>query len=76
MKMKANRNIISTATSITLVLFGIIPAIGFILFGDLNSFASWLEIDLALGAVFFLSYLLIASSSKNETREPMKKIYA
>jgi hypothetical protein len=46
------------------------------LFGDLNSLAGWLEVDLILGMVFFLSYLVIGSSSKNETRLPMKKIYA
>ena len=74
--MKANHNVISTATRMTLVLFGIVPAIGFMLFGDLNSLAGWLEVDLILGMVFFLSYLVIGSSSKNETRLPMKKIYA
>ncbi|WMJ09205.1 hypothetical protein [Nitrosomonas sp. sh817] len=74
--MKANHNVISTATRMTLVLFGIVPAIGFLLFGDLNSLAGWLEVDLILGMVFFLSYLVIGSSSKNETRLPMKKIYA
>ncbi|WP_374566662.1 hypothetical protein [Nitrosomonas sp.] len=74
--MKANHNVISTATRMTLVLFGIVPAVGFLLFGDLNSLAGWLEVDLILGMVFFLSYLVIGSSSKNETRLPMKKIYA
>ncbi|MGZ0019155.1 hypothetical protein [Nitrosomonas sp. wSCUT-2] len=74
--MKANHNVISTATRMTLVLFGIVPAIGFMLFGDLNSLAGWLEVDVILGAVFFLSYLVIGSASKNETRLPMKKIYA
>jgi len=74
--MKANHAVISTATRITLVLFGIVPVIGFMLFGDLNLLASWLEVDLILGAVFFLSYLVIGSLSKNETRLPMKKIYA
>ncbi|MBX9895867.1 MAG: hypothetical protein K2Y09_11965 [Nitrosomonas sp.] len=74
--MKANHNVISTAMRMTLVLFGIVPAVGFLLFGDLNSLAGWLEVDLILGMVFFLSYLVIGSSSKNETRLPMKKIYA
>lgn len=74
--MKANHNVISTATRMTLVLFGIVSAVGFLLFGDLNSLAGWLEVDLILGMVFFLSYLVIGSSSKNETRLPMKKIYA
>ena len=74
--MKTNHNVISTAMRMTLVLFGIVPAVGFLLFGDLNSLAGWLEVDLILGMVFFLSYLVIGSSSKNETRLPMKKIYA
>lgn len=74
--MKANHNVISTAMRMTLVLFGIVPAVGFLLFGDLNSLAGWLEVDLILGMVFFLSYLVIGSSSKNGTRLPMKKIYA
>ena len=74
--MKANHDVISTATRITLVLFGIVPAIGFMLFGDLNLLASWIEVDLILGTVFFLSYLVIGSASKNKTRLPMKKIYA
>ena len=74
--MKENHNVISTATRITLVLFGIVPAVGFMLFGDLNLLASWIEVDLILGAVFFLSYLVIGSASKNETRLPKKKIYA
>lgn len=74
--MKTNHEVISTATRITLVLFGIVPAIGFMLFGDLNLLASWIEVDLILGAVFFLSYLVIGSASKNKTRLPMKKIYA
>lgn len=74
--MKANHNVISTATRMTLVLFGIVPAIGFLLFGDVNSLAGWLGVDLILGAVFFLGYLVIGSSSRNVTRLPMKKIYA
>ncbi|UJP05635.1 MAG: hypothetical protein LZF61_01260 [Nitrosomonas sp.] len=74
--MKATRNVISTTTRMVLVLFGIVPAIGFLLFGNMSSLAGWLEVDLILGTVFFLSYLVIGSSSKNETRLPMKKIYA
>lgn len=74
--MKANRNVMNTATKFTLVLFGIVPALGFLLFGDTNSLASWVEVDLILGTVFFLSYLVIGSISKNKSRLPMKKIYA
>ncbi|SFF15046.1 hypothetical protein [Nitrosomonas sp. Nm166] len=74
--MKGSGSVMSTATKFTLVLFGIVPLIGFLLFGDANSFVSWLEVDLILGAVFFLSYLVIGSLSKNKPRLPMKKIYA
>lgn len=64
------------------VLFGILPLIGLILFGAFPAFSvmqfevSWIEIDIILGAVIFLSYLVIGSVSKNTTRLPYKKIYA
>lgn len=74
--MKASHNVMSTATRLTLVLFGIVPAVGFLLLGDAKSLVSWLEVDLILGAVFFLSYLVIASLTTNTRRLPMKKIYA
>ncbi len=74
--MKASHNVMSTAMRLTLVLFGIVPAVGFLLLGDANSLVSWLEVDLILGAVFFLSYLVIASLTPNKRRLPMKKIYA
>ena len=80
--MKTSQSLFSTAVKATFVLFGVLPLVGLAAFGDLRSFSltqseiSWLEIDLMLGAVFFLSYLLIGSVSKSKTRLPMKKIYA
>ena len=80
--MKTSQSLFSTAIKVTFVLFGVLPLVGLAAFGDLRSFSvmqsevSWLEIDLMLGAVFFLSYLLIGSVSKGRTRLPMKKIYA
>ena len=80
--MKTSQNLFSTAVKVTFVLFGVLPLIGLITFGDLRSLSvmqseiSWLEIDLILGAVFFLSYLVIGSVSGNKTRLPLKKIYA
>ena len=64
------------------ILFGILPLIGLVLFGALPAFSamqfevSWIAIDIILGAVIFLSYLVIGSVSKNRTRYPHKKIYA
>lgn len=80
--MKTSQSLFSTAVNATFVLFGVLPLVGLVAFGDLHSLSvmqseiSWLEIDLMLGAVFFLSYLLIGSVSKSRTRLPMKKIYA
>ncbi|MXS81535.1 hypothetical protein [Nitrosomonas oligotropha] len=80
--MKTSQNLFSTAVKVTFVLFGVLPLIGLITFGDLRSLSvmqsevSWLEIDLILGAVFFLSYLVIGSVAGNKTRLPLKKIYA
>lgn len=80
--MKTSQSLFSTAVKATFVLLGVLPLVGLAVFGDLRSFSlmqseiSWLEIDLILGAVFFLSYLLIGSVSSSKTRLPMKKIYA
>ena len=80
--MKTNKNIFYTAVKFTFILFGIVPMIGLMLFGDLPSFSvlqsevSWIEADLILGMVFFLSYLVIGSTFKNKTRFPLQKIYA
>lgn len=80
--MKTSQSLFSTAVKVTFVLFGVLPLVGLAAFGDLRSFSlmqseiSWLEIDLILGAVFFVSYLLIGSVSNSKTRLPMKKIYA
>ena len=80
--MKTSQSLFSAAVKTTFILFGVLPLIGLVAFGDLRSFSvmqseiSWLEIDLLLGTVFFLSYLLIGGISKNRTRLPMKKIYA
>lgn len=80
--MKTSQTLFSTAVKATFVLFGVLPLVGLAAFGDLRPFSlmqseiSWLEIDLMLGAVFFVSYLLIGSVSNSKTRLPMKKIYA
>ena len=80
--MKINKNIFYTAVKFIFILFGIVPMIGLMLFGDLPSFSvlqsevNWVEADLFLGAVFFLIYLVIGSTFKNKTRLPMQKIYA
>ncbi len=80
--MKTNQNIIYTAVKITFVLFGIVPLIGLMIFGDLPSLSvmeaevSWVEADIILGTLFFLSYLVIGSISNNRTRLPLKKIHA
>lgn len=80
--MKTSQNLFNTAVKATFVLFGVLPLIGLITFGDLHSFSvtqseiSWLEIDFILGTAFFLSYLVIGGVSRNRTRLPLKKIYA
>lgn len=80
--MKTSQSLFSAAVKTTFVLFGVLPLVGLVAFGDLHSLSvmqsemSWLAIDFILGTVFFLGYLLIGSASKNKTRLPMKKIYA
>ena len=80
--MKTSQNLFSTAVKVTFILFGVLPLIGLIAFGDFHSLSvmqseiHWLEIDLILGVAFFLSYLVIGSVSVNKTRLPSKKIYA
>ncbi len=80
--MKTSQNIFYTAVKATFILFGIVPLIGLMIFGDLPSFSimqsevSWLEADITLGALFFLGYLTIGNISDNKTRLPLKKIYA
>lgn len=79
--MKTSQNTIYTAVKITFVLFGIVPLIGFMLFGDLPSFlvmqteVSWIEADIILGTLFFLGYLVFASIS-NKARVSQQKIHA
>lgn len=80
--MKTSQNIFYTAVKATFILFGILPLIGRMIFGDLPSFSvmqfevSWIEADITLGALFFLAYLAIGKISNNKTRLPSKKIYA
>jgi len=80
--MKINQEILYKAAKITFVLFGILPLIGVMVFGELPSLSvmeteiGWLEADIILGALFFLGYLLIGSISRNKTRLPSKKIHA
>ena len=80
--MKPTQEMIFKTAKITFVLFGIVPLIIFMIFGDIPSLSvmetqvSWLEADIILGALFFLGYLLIGSLSRNRTRLPSKKIHA
>ncbi|MBX3617025.1 hypothetical protein [Nitrosomonas sp.] len=80
--MKTSQSLLSTAIKAAFVLLGALPLAALAAVGDLHSLSvmqseiSWLEIDLILGVVFFVSYLLIGSVSKSKTRLPMKKIYA
>lgn len=79
--MKTSQNIIYTAVKITFVLFGIVPLIGLMIFGDLPSFSvmqteiSWIEADIILGSLFFLGYLVFASIS-SKARISQQKIHA
>lgn len=80
--MKLTQKMIFKAAKIAFVLFGIMPLIVFMIFGDLPSLSvmetqfSWIEVDIILGALFFLGYLLIGSLSRNRTRLPSQKIHA
>lgn len=57
--MKINKNIFYTAVKFIFILFGIVPMIGLMLFGDLPSFSvlqskvNWVEADLFLESVIF-----------------------
>ncbi len=79
--MKTSQNTIYTAAKITFVLFGIVPLIGFMMFGELPSFSvmqtevNWIEADIVLGILFFLGYLVFASIA-NKTRISQQKIHA
>lgn len=79
--MKLSQNFY-TAVKITFVLFGIVPMIGFMIFGDLPSLTvmeseiSWIEADVILGILFFVGYLAISSISGNKTRKSSTKIHA
>lgn len=79
--MKTNQNTIYTAAKITFVLFGIVPLIGFMMFGDLPSISvmqtevNWIEADIILGFLFFLGYLVFASIA-NKARISKQKIHA
>ena len=79
--MKTSQNTIYTALKITFVLFGILPLIGLMMFGDLPSFTvmetevNWIEADIILGVLFFLGYLVFASIA-NKARISRQKIHA
>lgn len=79
--MDTSQNNIYTAVKITFVLFGIVPLIGLMMFGDLPSFSimqtevNWIEADIVLGVLFFLGYLVFASIS-NKVRISRQKIHA
>ena len=79
--MKTSQNTIYTALKITFVLFGIVPLIGLMMFGDLPSFTvmgtevNWIEADIVLGILFFIGYLVFASISTN-ARISKQKIHA
>ncbi|MDP1550557.1 MAG: hypothetical protein U1D41_16940 [Nitrosomonas sp.] len=57
--MKINKNIFYTAVKFIFILFGIVPMIGLMLFGDLPSFSvlqskvNWVEADLFLESGIF-----------------------
>ncbi len=80
--MKTSQNIIYTAVKITFVLFGIVPLIGLMIFGELPSLSvmeteiSWIEADIILGTLFFIGYLIVSSISNNKTRISSTKIHA
>lgn len=83
--MKISKLFLIAAMKICFVLFGIIPLVNVILFGTLPTFTaiqsvtSWVGIDVVLGFVLFLSYLVVAialSMSKNRTRYSSMKIFA
>ena len=79
--MKTSQNTIYTALKITFVLFGIVPLIGFMMFGDLPSLAlmgtevNWIEADIVLGILFFIGYLVFASIS-TKARISNQKIHS
>ncbi|PXW87267.1 hypothetical protein C8R34_11150 [Nitrosomonas sp. Nm84] len=79
--METTRNTIYTAAKITFVLFGIVPLIGFMIFGDLPSFSlmgievDWVEADVVLGSLFFIGYLIFASISR-KARVSQQKIHS
>jgi len=79
--MKLSQNFYK-AVKITVVLFGIVPMIGVMMFGNLPSFTvmqtevSWIEADIVLGILFFVGYLVISSISNNKTRTSSTKIHA
>lgn len=79
--MKTSQHTVYTAVKITFVLFGIVPLIGFMIFGDLPSFSvmqtevNWIEADIVLGILFFVGYLVFASIS-NKARVSQQKIHA
>ncbi|PSJ16041.1 hypothetical protein [Nitrosomonas supralitoralis] len=67
-----------------LALLGVFLLLGVVLFGAstsvsaIQSEASWVVLDLFLGIVFFVSYIVIASLSgpKNTVRRSYTKIFA
>ena len=79
--MKTSQNTIYTALKITFVLFGIVPLIGFMMFGDLPSLTvmgtevNWIEADIVLGILFFIGYLVFASRS-TKSRISNQKIHS
>ncbi|MEQ1814930.1 MAG: hypothetical protein ABL861_00390 [Nitrosomonas sp.] len=79
--MKTSQNTIYTALKITFVLFGIVPLIGFMMFGDLPSLTvmgtevNWIEADIVLGILFFIGYLVFASIS-TKARISNQKIHS
>lgn len=62
-----NKLLLVTAVKVCFILFGVIPIISIILFGSMPIFPSaqtisnWIGMELILGIVLFLSYLIIAT---------------
>ncbi len=65
--MKTSQFFLTTAVKISFVLFGLVPVISFVLLGSMpvfpasQSVISLIGIDIAIGAVLFLGYLIITA---------------
>ena len=69
--MKTSQMFIVVAIAIISLFFGILS-----MFGMPTSLMEWIISDIALGAILFISYLVIASryGSKSKIRNPLNKV--